>query len=428
MRWWVTIPFHHLSFSMKRYALLCLVLSLALSSCTDERIVDSPVLVPKTAPAIPALSSPADGAIKQTIPLTLTWTPSAEATSYAIQVSKNKVFTDICYSAGGVGSTSHDVSALMCGRQYWWRVKATSPVGTSEWSGSRSFVTFSLATPGLSSPANSGTNQPLTLTLTWTAAEGAVTYAVQVSTESSFAIPHHIVCNDSGLTGTSHQLAGLSKTSTYYWRVRAKAGIFYSRWSAAWKYQTLAACATPEVEHEGSVYPTVSIKDQCWLKRNLDAGAMIASGISAEGGGVTEKYCYDNDPSNCVTFGGLYSWGEAMRYGADPGAQGICPEGWHIPTHGDINVLSAALGDSSLSRNYVAVPDGGTDATGFSARLAGYFDYGYFGELGDVTKFWMSEKDNSDRAYYWVLGKTGYGLVWVRADKSAGYSIRCVED
>jgi uncharacterized protein (TIGR02145 family) len=404
------------------------MLSLALSSCNDDRMVDSPVFVPKTAPATPALSSPAEGAVRQAIPLTLAWNPSAGATSYGIQISKNNSFADICHSAGGLTTTSYGVSGLVCGTRYWWRVNATSPNGTSDWSGARSFSTFSLDMPALSSPAYNETNLPITPALSWNATADAETYALQVSGDISFTNPRHIVCDDSGLTGTNRRLAGLSKTSTYYWRVRAKAGNIYSKWSAAWKFQTLAACATPEVEREGGVYLTVSIKDQCWLKRNLDAGTMVAAGAGVGDNDVTEKYCYGDDPANCATYGGLYSWGEAMRYDADAGAQGICPDGWRVPTRADINALSVAINDTSLSRNYVAVQDGGIDAAGYSARLAGYYDYGYFGELGDVTKFWISEKDNLDRAYYWVLGRTGYGLVWVRADKNAGYSVRCVNN
>ncbi len=62
--------------------------------------------------------------------------------------------------------------------------------------------------------------------------------------------------------------------------------------------------------------------------------------------GIIEKYCYDDNTSNCDTYGGLYQWEEMMQYVTTPGAQGICPDGWHLPTDEEFKTMEMALGMS----------------------------------------------------------------------------------
>ena len=86
-------------------------------------------------------------------------------------------------------------------------------------------------------------------------------------------------------------------------------------------------CVAP-VTFEGYTYPTVQIGIQCWFRENLKAGTMInvnTGGHLQTDNGIIEKYCYDNNPANCDTYGGLYEWNEAMQYVTEDGAQGVCP-------------------------------------------------------------------------------------------------------
>ncbi len=59
-----------------------------------------------------------------------------------------------------------------------------------------------------------------------------------------------------------------------------------------------------------------------------------------------EKYCYNDVPANCETYGGLYQWDEIMQYTTTPGVQGICPSGWHLPTGEEWKQMEMALGMS----------------------------------------------------------------------------------
>ena len=42
---------------------------------------------------------------------------------------------------------------------------------------------------------------------------------------------------------------------------------------------------------------------------------------------------------NCNEYGGLYQWDEMMQHSSGLAAQGICPEGWHLPTDNEWKYL-----------------------------------------------------------------------------------------
>ena len=102
------------------------------------------------------------------------------------------------------------------------------------------------------------------------------------------------------------------------------------------------------IEYMEQTYNTVLIGDQCWLRENLNAGKMIYGFENMRNDGSIEKYCYNNDPINCKTFGGLYQWDELMQY-TPKDSTGICPEGWHIPTKNDFDELTNYLGGKDIS-------------------------------------------------------------------------------
>lgn len=83
------------------------------------------------APAAPASDAPADGAPNQSQTPVLSWLPSAQATSYTVEVASDPGFTTIVASAT-VAGTSWTVSpALSSNTQYYWRVSAADACGDS---------------------------------------------------------------------------------------------------------------------------------------------------------------------------------------------------------------------------------------------------------------------------------------------------------
>ena len=220
-------------------------------------------------------------------------------------------------------------------------------------------------------------------------------------------------------------------------------------------------CGDP-LYYEGEIYSTVEIGTQCWLAKNLNVGTMV---FLADGQGTScseiEKYCYDDNESNCETYGGLYTWTQAMCEGAqNEGAQGICPVGWHIPSDPEFVTLTNYLSGSNCSNyrsgnsNYCGAPAGDMmkaeglcqgrnycGDSGFNGLLGGNSSstaYGSptrtFSGMGSNITFWTSSIYPSNSIYdeSWRSGlaidQSGVDGTYFFSAWDNGKPIRCVKD
>ena len=158
--------------------------------------------------------------------------------------------------------------------------------------------------------------------------------------------------------------------------------------------------------------------------------------------------CYDSSADSCAKYGRLYTWAAAMDsaatgcgYGAncaaDSGAvQGVCPVGWHLPSHSEMVSFVYAIGGVTNSGKVLKATSGwlengnGTDAFGFSALASGFMardENGY--NTGYLTIFWASTDYSAGTAYGLYLRYNDVDANnGKRADKYYGYSVRCVKD
>ena len=198
---------------------------------------------------------------------------------------------------------------------------------------------------------------------------------------------------------------------------------------------------------DGQFYTTVQIGQQCWMAENLNVGTMIPSNDAGQlqtDNQVIEKFCYDNNPANCDTYGGLYEWYEAMQYQTAEGVMGICPFGWHIPTDNEFSELTDYLGGEAVAGGAMKAigtieqgtglwhePNtGATNISGFTALPGGYQDHwdGTFVDIGYYSECWTSTQSDPDNAYYRGLYNDGvdvYNSDWY---KEGGSGIRCIRD
>ncbi len=206
----------------------------------------------------------------------------------------------------------------------------------------------------------------------------------------------------------------------------------------------------PTVTYEGQVYNTVLVGDQCWLKENLNVGTMINGTVEMTNNGVIEKYCYDNDPANCETYGGLYQWHEMMQYTTTQGVQGICPSNWHLPSDDEWKILEGTVdsqypvGDPIWNtygyRGYDAGKNlksttgwssggNGTNDFGFTTLPGGYRpSLGGFYNLANLALFWSSSEYIRPIAWYRTLS-CEHGEVYREIFyKEFGFSVRCLKD
>lgn len=206
----------------------------------------------------------------------------------------------------------------------------------------------------------------------------------------------------------------------------------------------------PYINYEGQVYNTVLIGTQCWLKENLNIGNMISGIQDMSDNDTIEKYCYDDNAFRCQVYGGLYQWGEIMKYDTTEGNKGICPMGWHIPTdeewmqlEGEVDTkygypdpIWTTLGyrgqdvglrlKSQNGWNYGGI---GVDFFGFTALSTGcrLVITGEFVNMGNYTSLWSS-------TYAWNGGwyrfmEHGYQQVSRTANNGEmGRSVRCLKN
>ncbi|MCL2207765.1 MAG: hypothetical protein FWB90_06705 [Fibromonadales bacterium] len=100
------------------------------------------------------------------------------------------------------------------------------------------------------------------------------------------------------------------------------------------------------VTYGGQTYKTVVIGTQTWMAENLNYNVESSVCYDNDPAPACRRsyYCYDNDPANCEIYGRLYDWTTAMNgasgsYANPSGVRGICPEGWHLPSRAEWNVL-----------------------------------------------------------------------------------------
>jgi len=167
--------------------------------------------------------------------------------------------------------------------------------------------------------------------------------------------------------------------------------------------------------------------------------------------GVIEKYCYNDDTANCSIYGGLYQWNEAMNYSQTPGAQGICPDGWHIPTdeewctlttYLDATVNCAASGLSGTDAggkmkemgfiHWNPPNTGATNSSGFTGLpgggVWGPFYVNYWHDKKNVGYIWSSTQSTGSDIWINVLRYNDAHVERNHYNWSDGLSIRCLKN
>lgn len=186
---------------------------------------------------------------------------------------------------------------------------------------------------------------------------------------------------------------------------------------------------------DGKSYPTVLIDTQCWLGKNMNIGIMVLGDSAQIDNSIIEKYCYNNDTNNCNIYGGLYQWAEMVQYyngvtntthwssPVPTVVQGICPEGWHIPTTTEFDALATYFGSSVVGGSlkdttnnywgnangwvkyggacsYVFPNVGATNSSGFTALPHGHIYLKIFKDLHEYGNYWTITKGQTNTDAY----------------------------
>ncbi len=215
------------------------------------------------------------------------------------------------------------------------------------------------------------------------------------------------------------------------------------------------------------VYHTVRIGSQCWMAENLNYGTYVSIATGQDSSG-TQKYCYNDLPFNCNTYGGLYEWTEMMngevacngpdslQPACNTPVQGICPCGWHVPSHYEWTLLERNVGSTPEAFTYTTIPDGyhvyigtnegsnlketgtvhwtypnagATNNSGFTALGGGTSYEGLFENFRKFGDWWTSTEGGSPTsAWNHHLDFDSTNVFRFYHEKPHGFSVRCVQD
>ncbi|HEX2958462.1 MAG TPA: fibronectin type III domain-containing protein, partial [Chitinispirillaceae bacterium] len=166
------------------------------------------------------------------------WFPASGADSYTFQCATDSLFTANLVSATAITDTSFTATNLKADTLYYWRVKTIDGAVESNWSYSSTFSTAAAPmVPEHIIPVNNAINVFTYSTLRWHAISGAESYHVQVDTTLSFSTS--LIIDQEAITADSLPLPSLERSTTYYWKVRAKSSTGYGNWSTPWKFTTI---------------------------------------------------------------------------------------------------------------------------------------------------------------------------------------------
>jgi uncharacterized protein (TIGR02145 family) len=164
---------------------------------------------------------------------------------------------------------------------------------------------------------------------------------------------------------------------------------------------------------------TVEIGGQTWKKYNLNVQSNSGKGNS---------WC-----NNCNTYGRHYDWAAAMNLPSSCNRescadqinnphQGLCPDGFHIPTEDELNALLNTVGDDGLedADGFAALRAGRHRSTdGFSmVGVSGYWWSTYESDVEDANALNLENQEKSNE----VRASIG-GYV-----KERGFSVRCIQN
>ena len=179
------------------------------------------------------------------------------------------------------------------------------------------------------------------------------------------------------------------------------------------------------------------------MAENLNVGEMVDGDKDQNNDSKIERYCYDNDTTNCQKYGGLYQWAEMMKLPSEcntkscadsikPNHQGICPDGWRLLTYDDMYVIVHADGNKNGVEDIRSTNFGGMNFSGFSLMGTGYLWNYEFKSLKETTYWHYPQQairggDINIKSFSGRQNNKSDAMTSQDANKTHGFSVRCAK-
>lgn len=189
-------------------------------------------------------------------------------------------------------------------------------------------------------------------------------------------------------------------------------------------YDSIHVCSVPFKDaRDNEIYEVVQIGNQCWMAENLRYNA-------------SGSWFNNNNPN--TRYGRLYDWATIMNGDSSStlnpsNVQGICPNGWHLPSDAEFTELENAIGGSNIGTRMKSTTGwnsngNGTNTTEFNALPTGSENATIFVSLGDFANFWSATEFSATRAYLRYFSFSSTDMNNADDEKSFGMGCRCVKD
>ena len=171
-------------------------------------------------------------------------------------------------------------------------------------------------------------------------------------------------------------------------------------------------------DYDGNIYPTIEIGNQLWMAKNLTVSHY-------SNGEEIRSFCYNHDSSNCEKYGRLYPWTSLVGGIDSDSLLGICPDGWHVPTHNDwqilIDILGGPVNAGALLRR--------SRNTNFNLQWGGNHQskLDLFSFIDRKTYLWSSSKYSNTAAWMIMTGINTKNVNMSTVPKEFSFSVRCVK-
>ena len=203
-------------------------------------------------------------------------------------------------------------------------------------------------------------------------------------------------------------------------------------------------CGDP-LEYQGYDYETVQIGEQCWFAENLRAenyrnGVAITSVIDQPDYSSLWLNTSANEEGALNVYPQYESNGMVYNWYAVVDDNGLCPEGWSVPSKSNyeslIEYAELVYADDFVFSLVDDTQGLGTNETGYSATTTGYVDgqnglvYAPTGQF-QYMWFWTSTLGPFPDAWSWRIN-TSFGNPINQGTtnqlKSRGLAVRCIKD
>jgi len=198
------------------------------------------------------------------------------------------------------------------------------------------------------------------------------------------------------------------KTYLLQWTISTKCG------SSSDEVKISFSTHCPEILtdfRDGNEYKCIKLVNECWMAENLNYRSDFI-----------ESYCYDDYNDYCKQFGALYSWKSIMQGESKENAQGICPEGWHVPSDEDWQLLIDSSGYTGIELQINGI-------SGFNIEMSGArYTNGKYLNRREYAYFWSSTSKDESKAWNRYFPYKSLSVDNFPTDKNHSFSVRCIKN